>query len=227
MSITQSQWCGPEQLCLCSCASTRESADKRTCAHVAPKMMPLARMDDRSLSDRSLTAVVAYLQGLWSQMLPAIQTCIHVTSLALGSLGTGLWCGSRQLTASRLAHRDNSMVVHRDSILVHLVRNCPARLRIKLNRDDLILQSCEPCSSEIVRNLIISQASSYCLMNACTIVRIGFLDVVLCRDRVPNWYTNHGPRVFKSEESRAVRSEPQTCAHEINVFCNSRDPAQH
>jgi hypothetical protein len=70
----------------------QESTDKGTCVHVAPKVMPLARVDHRCLSDR--TAVVAYLQGFWPQMPKAVQSCIHVASLALGSLRAGLTVSS-------------------------------------------------------------------------------------------------------------------------------------
>ena len=70
----------------------QESTDKGTCVHVAPKVMPLARVDHRGLSDR--TAVVAYLQGFWPQMPKAVQSCIHVASLALGSLRAGLTVSS-------------------------------------------------------------------------------------------------------------------------------------
>ena len=54
--------------------------------------MPLARVDHRGLSNR--TAVVAYLQGFWPQMLPAVEGGIHVASLALGSLRAGLTVSS-------------------------------------------------------------------------------------------------------------------------------------
>ena len=61
---------------------------QRTCTDITPKEVPVARVFNDGLPDG--TVGVAYLQGFWSQMLPAIQLRIHVAPLAFCSFWTGL-----------------------------------------------------------------------------------------------------------------------------------------